>query len=73
MEVADIVWLPLSFLDDGNNTHDFYHPKDASLKMPAVMIDSDKEQVLWGLSLRMLHMLFEILGRPLTTSTGIRN
>lgn len=68
-EVADIVWMPISFLNDANNAHDFYHPKDPSMKMPAVMINVDREQVLWGLSLRMLQMMFEILDKPFTPST----
>ena len=67
-EVADIVWLSASYLNDAKNAHEFYHPKDNSLRMPAVMIDSDKEQILWGLSLRMIQRLFEIVGKPLSTA-----
>ncbi|MEM7360958.1 MAG: CoA pyrophosphatase [Pseudomonadota bacterium] len=64
-EVADLVWLPISFLDDPDNAHDFYHPRDNNIRMPAVLIDQGKEQVLWGLSLRMISMLYELIDRPL--------
>ena len=64
-EVADMVWMPFSYLDDPDNAVDFYHPHDEKIKMPAVLIDADKEQVLWGLSLRMLSTLFELLDWPL--------
>jgi len=64
-EVADMVWLPFNYLREPNNAHAFHHPQDPSVKMPAVMIDADKEQVLWGLSLRMLAMLHELLGWPM--------
>ncbi len=68
-EVADLVWLPLSYLDDVENAHKFYHPKDRNLRMSAVLINQDKQQILWGLSLRMLNMLFEILGKPMSATT----
>ncbi len=61
-EVADMVWLPLAHLADPNNAHDFMHPSEPSLNMPAVMINADKDQVLWGLSLRMLSNLHRVLG-----------
>lgn len=61
-EVADMVWLPLAHLADPINAHDFVHPSEPSLAMPAVMINADKEQILWGLSLRMLSNLHQALG-----------
>ncbi len=64
-EVADMVWLPLSYLDDPNNSLEFFHPMDGGSKMPAVLIDEAKEQILWGLSLRMLATFFELLDRPM--------
>lgn len=65
-EVADMLWLPFSYLDDANNTHDYSHPHNAEVKMPAILIDSEKEQILWGLSLRMLSMLHELLNLPMS-------
>lgn len=65
-EVADLVWLPVSHLVDTNNKHEISHPMDQSVKMPAVMIDENKEQVLWGLSLRILETLFDLIDKPLT-------
>lgn len=64
-EVADLVWLPIAYLNDPANAHDYYHPRDTSVRMPAVLIDAAKEQVLWGLSLRMLTMFYELIERPL--------
>lgn len=64
-EVADMVWLPLAFLNDASNAFAFTHPKDPSLSMPSVMIDNAKEQVLWGMSLRMLMNLYDLLNWPL--------
>lgn len=64
-EVADMVWLPLAFLNDANNSFAFTHPRDPSLSMPSVMIDQAKEQILWGMSLRMLMNLYELLNWPL--------
>ncbi len=68
-EVADMVWLPLSILDDRANAFDYRHPKDPALSMPAVMIDEGKEQILWGLSLRMLANLHELLDWPMQVLT----
>ena len=65
-EVADMVWLPFSYLDDVSNTHDYSHPHNSDVKMPAVLIDADKNQILWGLSLRMLSMLHELLDLPMS-------
>ena len=64
-EVADMVWLPLAFLNDANNAYAFNHPIDPSLSMPSVMINDAKEQILWGMSLRMLMNLYGLLDWPL--------
>lgn len=64
-EVADMVWLPISHLDNPSHAHEFYHPKDNSIRMPAVLIDKDKEQILWGLSLRILTTMFELIDRKM--------
>lgn len=68
-EVADMVWLPISALDDRANAFDYTHSRDPSLSMPAVMIDQSKEQILWGLSLRMLANLHELLEWPMQVLT----
>ena len=64
-EVADMLWLPMSYLEDPNNSYEYYHPHDPSLKMPAILINENKGQILWGLSLRMLKILYTILNRPM--------
>lgn len=68
-EVADMVWLPISVLSDRVNAYDYKHPKDPALSMPAVMIDEVKEQILWGLSLRMLANLHDLLEWPMAVLT----
>jgi 8-oxo-dGTP pyrophosphatase MutT (NUDIX family) len=65
-EVADLVWLPLSYLQDSINSHEYYHPHDNRTRMPAIMIDEQKGQILWGISLRMLKTLFELLQVPMS-------
>ena len=72
-EVADLVWLPFAYLNDPAHAIDFYHPADGKAKMPAVMIDADKEQVLWGLSLRMLSTFYELLAWPLSVLSEQEN
>jgi len=69
-EVADMVWLPLKNLQDPDNAYDFVYPSQNSLSMPAVMIDEGKEQILWGMSLRMLANLYELLDWPMTVFTA---
>ncbi len=64
-EVADMVWLPISTLDDRSKAFDYRHPKDPALSMPAVMLNQEKEQILWGLSLRMLANLHDLLDWPM--------
>jgi len=64
-EVADLVWLPFAWLQDQTNAYEYYHPHSKSKRMPAVLIDEQKNQVLWGLSLRMVSILFELLNEAL--------
>jgi len=64
-EVEDLVWLPMAYLSDNQHAIDFYHPKDKAIKMPAVLIDQDKEQILWGMSLRMLQTLYKLIDEPM--------
>ena len=33
--------------------------------MPAVLLNKEKGQIIWGLSLRILFILFGILNRPM--------
>lgn len=69
-EVEDLVWLPLVWLQRTQNAHDYVHPHSGrqgkpELVMPAVMIDANKEQILWGLSLRIVAILHELLSLDL--------
>ena len=72
-EVADMVWVPMKHLLKRQNAHDFQHPHDSSINMPAVKIDLTKEQILWGLSLRMLSTLFDLLGVEMTVLSEQNN
>ena len=65
-EVADMVWLPLSALNDRRLAFAYQHPRDPALNMPAVMLNAEKEQILWGLSLRMLANFHDLLGWPMS-------
>ena len=64
-EVADLLWLPMSYLENLDNAYNHSDPRNPSLKMPAVLIDRDKNQVLWGLTLRMLSSLYQLLDLPM--------
>jgi len=68
-EVAELVWLPISYLENPDNSHDHYHSQTPSLKMPAVLIDKNKDQILWGLTLRLLSMLYGLVGKPMAVLT----
>ena len=64
-EVADLIWLPMSYLQNPKHAYEYYHPHDSSVQMPAVLINESKAQILWGLSLRMLTKLYKLVGNPL--------
>lgn len=64
-EVADLVWVPLSVMTDSKRKHRLKHPADTSKNFPAVILNEDKNQILWGLSLRMVLSLFELLELPI--------
>ena len=68
-EVADLVWLPMSYLENSENAHYHTDLRNPSLKMPAVSIDQSKNQILWGLTLRMLSNLYRLLNLPMTVLT----
>ena len=70
-EVADLVWLPMSYLQNSKNCYEYYHPKINNKRMPAVLINQQKEQVLWGLSLRMLTMMYQVIDTPMSVPHNI--
>lgn len=65
-EVSDTVWLPLSWLATPDKAYEFYSPRNENIRMPAVIINEAKEQILWGLSLRIMAMLHTVIGRPMS-------
>lgn len=68
-EVADLVWVPLSVMASPERRYVLNHPADTSMNFPAVMLNEDKHQILWGLSLRMVLSLFELLELPISVFT----
>lgn len=68
-EVADLVWVPFSVMTEVDRRHILDHPADSSMNFPAVMLNKDKNQILWGLSLRMVLSLFELLKLPVAIFT----
>jgi len=58
-EVADIVWVPVSDLLDPNR-HIQYHYPPAGTHFPGIQLNQ-ANQVIWGLTLRMLSDLFNRL------------
>lgn len=64
-EVADTVWLPFSYLENAANFMILEKPRAEIPDMPAINIDLNKQQVLWGLSLRILLMIYDLLKMPM--------
>ncbi len=64
-EVADTVWLPLQWLEDKHNYLLYDPPRKEIPKMPSVLIDEPKQQVLWGLTLRIVLHLVDLLQQPM--------
>lgn len=61
-EVADVVWVGLDQLGDRSRWIDYWYPP-AEATFPGVQLDRD-DQVVWGLTLRLLADLFDRLDRP---------
>lgn len=62
-EVAEADWMPLAHLWDGKNaTHLSLSSDNTSLFYPAIRF---QDQVIWGITLRVLTLFSDILGRPL--------
>ncbi|HAU68825.1 MAG: CoA pyrophosphatase [Arenicella sp.] len=65
-EVADTVWLPLSWLNDADN-YMLYEPERVEIPpMPAVRINMELHQVLWGLTLRIVVHFLDIIEHPMS-------
>jgi 8-oxo-dGTP pyrophosphatase MutT (NUDIX family) len=60
-EVADVVWVPLATLLDPDRHIDYQYPP-SGLTFPGIQLDRPN-QVIWGLTLRLLGDLFERLDR----------
>jgi 8-oxo-dGTP pyrophosphatase MutT (NUDIX family) len=62
-EVAEAYWVPLAHLwDQRNATHLNVSRGGASLVFPAIRL---REHLIWGLTLRVLTLFSDVLGRPL--------
>jgi len=63
-EVADLVWAPLSMFLDQRLTTEIRHPRAPEQIFTGIVIDADKEQIVWGLTRRLLESIFQIFGIP---------
>ncbi|MEM7325647.1 MAG: CoA pyrophosphatase [Actinomycetota bacterium] len=61
-EVADVIWVPMTLLEDRARYIDYHYPL-AGTDFPGIQLDRD-DQVIWGLTLRLLSDLFRRLDRP---------
>lgn len=61
-EVADTVWVNLADLTDPERSIDYYFPM-AESTFPGIQLDQE-DQVVWGLTLRMLADFFARLNHP---------
>ena len=62
-EVAEAYWMPLAHLWDGRNGTSLSLSADnTSLRYPAIRF---REQTIWGITLRVLTLFSDVLGRPL--------
>jgi len=60
-EVAEVVWAPLDPMARGERAATYEYPHEGQIyKMPAIALD---DRIVWGLTYRMLEMLFEVLRR----------
>lgn len=61
-EVADALWVPLSFMANPDRHITYRYPGNG-MEFPGIELDRPG-QVLWGLTLRFVADLFERLGEP---------
>jgi hypothetical protein len=60
--VAEVVWVPLEFLLDTDNRETMvWERKPVSLTLPCYFFQGRR---IWGLSLRMLDELMDLVTRP---------
>ncbi len=64
-EVGDTVWLPLACLDDPDYYMLYESPRLGMPDMPAVRIDLTKQQILWGLTLRIIVHFLDLIDHPM--------
>ena len=63
-EVADVVWTPLSMLFDEARATEVRHPRAPDQLFPGIVINADKQQILWGLTRRFLEAFFQHFNIP---------
>jgi len=63
-EVADLVWAPLSVFLDHRRSTEIRHPRAPEQIFAGVVIDENKEQIVWGLTRRFLESFFQIFDIP---------
>ena len=68
-EVAEAVWVPMRWLSEPDKSHEFYSPHNGTLRMPAVKINLQKDQILWGLTLRILANFHSVIDSAMAVLT----
>lgn len=64
-EVADMVWVPLQRLLERERVTEVRHPRAPEQIFSGIVIDAEKEQILWGLTRRFVEVFFRIFDIPL--------
>lgn len=64
-EVADLVWVPLAYCYQQERLYHFnYRSGDSEFRMAGIRLNEAKQQVIWGVSLRILMNLTKVIGVP---------
>jgi len=63
-EVADLLWVPLPVLLDRSRLTEIRHPRAPGQTAPGILLDADKQQIVWGLTRRFLIGFFQIANIP---------
>jgi 8-oxo-dGTP pyrophosphatase MutT (NUDIX family) len=63
-EVAEALWVSLDTFFHPEFALSMPHPRDPGLRVSGVRVGGRQNQVMWGLSLRVINSLFSLAGLP---------
>ncbi len=69
-EVAETLWVPLTWFEDPARVIDYRHPPYPEISFPGVVVGDPERHIVWGLTFRFLDAFFEILGRRFAANPG---